>query len=258
MLEMNDIEQNKLMQALERMEGIYDPEVKMLREPFHTPGYHTTLKGGYVHLTRNSLTYAVALLDSGIIANETRAIDIINKIISLQDINPENKTYGIWSWYYEEPLEKMSPPDWNWADFCGKELLQVVIDYEDRLPKDFMKKVRESILHASKSIRMRNMGPGYTNISIMGTYVTLVAGEHYNLPELFDYAKSRLFKLHEYSTHHGAFTEYNSPTYTVVALEDLSRMLNHVKNEECFLRIQDLNSIGWKCFAEHYHPSTRQ
>ena len=65
-----------------------------------------------------------------------RAEKILRTVISLQDRNPDSRTYGIWSWFAEEPLDKMSPPDWNWADFCGTQLLQVAIDHKDRLPAD--------------------------------------------------------------------------------------------------------------------------
>ena len=81
----------------------------MIKECFHSPGYHTTLKGGYVHPTRSSLTYAVALLDSDIEEYRIRAINVLNKVISLQDKDPGSSTYGIRPWFYEEPLDKMSP-----------------------------------------------------------------------------------------------------------------------------------------------------
>ena len=113
------------LKALSKQDARYDPAEKMIRRPFSSPGYHTTLKGGYVHPPRDSLNYAVALLDSGEPDRLKRAQDILRKVISLQDQDPKSRTYGIWSWFMEEPLEKMSPPDWNWADFCGTQLLQV-------------------------------------------------------------------------------------------------------------------------------------
>jgi hypothetical protein len=255
---MNEKEYKYFIKALERFNEKYDEEVKMIKSPFSSPGYHTTLKGGFVHSTREAFTYVVGLLDSNIEEYRLRAIEILEKVIALQDTNPENKTYGIWSWFYEEPLEKMAPPDWNWADFCGKELLQVIIDHSHRLPEDLVNKVKTSIMHACKSIIRRNMGPHYTNIAIMGTYVTLVAGELLGDAEILSYAKQRLERVHQYNMYHGSFSEYNSPSYTILALEDISRMLNHVKDEKCISMIKDLNEIGWRCVAEHFHAPTRQ
>ncbi|MBC7319205.1 hypothetical protein H5T89_01035 [bacterium] len=258
MLQMNEKEYARFMKALDRWNEKYDPDVCMVKEPFHSPGYHTTLKGGWVHPTRSSLTYAVALLDSGIEDYRLRAIDILRKVISLQDQNPSSPTYGIWSWFYEEPLEKMSPPDWNWANFCGKELLQVALDHFDRIPEDLRRKIKDSIYHACRSIIRRNVGPSYTNIAIMGAYVTLLAGELFGWKDIFDYGKDLLRRIYEYTKYHGAFTEYNSPTYTMVAIEDISRILSHIKDKDSLEMAEYLNDVAWRCVALHFHPPTGQ
>jgi hypothetical protein len=246
------------LRALRDKDSQYDPDEKMLRARFSSPGYHTTLKSGYVHRTRNSLSYAVALLDSGQPDRLKRACEILRRVISLQDQNPESRTYGIWSWFLEEPLDKMSPPDWNWADFCGTQLLQVAIDHMHRLPSDLQDTVKQSIIHASYSIKRRNVGPGYTNIALMGTYVTHVTGELFDVSELTEYAKARLKRFYDHTFAHGSFSEYNSPTYTVVAINEISRMLRHVKEPESQNLIRKLNRLAWYHLARHFHPPTRQ
>ena len=143
-------QKDAFLKALAEEDKRYDPAEQMIRRPFSSPGYHTTLKGGDVHPTRDSLNYAVALLNSGEPGRLERAERILRRVISLQDQDPNSRTYGIWSWFMEEPLEKMSPPDWNWADFCGAQLLQVAIDHTDRLPADLQRQVKDSILHAGR------------------------------------------------------------------------------------------------------------
>ncbi|MHC4096915.1 MAG: hypothetical protein ACYSU3_12780, partial [Planctomycetota bacterium] len=246
------------LKALQQKDPQYDPAEKMLRARFSSPGYHTTLKAGYVHRTRDSLSYAVALLDTGKPERLKRAQDILRRLIALQDQKPKSRTYGIWSWFLEEPLDKMSPPDWNWADFCGTQLLQVAIDHMHRLPDDLQRQVRQSIIHASYSIKRRNVGPGYTNIALMGTYVTHVAGELFDVPELTEYAKARLKRFYDHTLAHGSFSEYNSPTYTAVAINEISRMLRHVKDPDSQKLIQKLNRLAWHHLARHFHPPTRQ
>ena len=246
------------LKALRDKDPQYDPAEKMLRARFSSPGYHTTLKAGYVHRTRDSLSYAVALLDTGQPDRLKRAQDILRRLISLQDQDPKSRTYGIWSWFLEEPLDKMSPPDWNWADFCGTQLLQVAIDHMHRLPDDLQRQVRQSIIHASYSIKRRNVGPGYTNIALMGTYVTHVASELFDVPELTEYAKARLKRFYDHTLAHGSFSEYNSPTYTAVAINEISRMLRHIKDPDSQKLIQKLNRLAWHHLARHFHPPTRQ
>lgn len=247
-----------LMLALEEMEPRYDPEERMVKSSVSKVGYHTTLSTGSVHPTRESLTYAAALLDSGGEKFHQRAEDILRRAISLQDQNPANKTYGIWSWYLEEPLDKMSPPDWNWADFCGVQLLAAWIGHHDRLSGDLAKQVRESILHAAESIKRRNVGLGYTNIAVMGTYVTLIAAEQFGVPSLEEYAKDRLRRFHAFILEQGTLTEYNSPTYTIVALAELSRTLLHLRNEEDRALVKEIHNLAWKHAAIRFHPPTRQ
>ncbi|MBI5388501.1 MAG: hypothetical protein HZA90_27870 [Verrucomicrobia bacterium] len=252
-------QRRSLLAALAKEDENYDPAVGMLRaRGTGGPGYHTTVKSGVVHSTRSALTYAAALLDSGEEARLQRAKDILRTVIALQDQNPQSKTYGIWSWYLEEPLAKMSPPDWNWADFCGVQLLAAWIGHHDRLGEELAGRVREAIQHAARSIERRNVQPGYTNIAVMGTYGTLVAAQEFGLEDLRDYARTRLRNLHAHTMAQGSFSEFNSPTYSVVLLAELSRMLLHVRVGEDRKFIRELHDLAWKHVATHFHAPTRQ
>ena len=248
----------RLRQALEPLHAKYDPAERMLKDRFSSPGYHTTLTGGDVHSTRAALNYAVALLDTYDEDLKQRAEDILVRVIALQDQDPASKTYGIWSWFLEEPLDKMSPPDWNWADFCGTALLQVAVNHRERISPEVMEKVDAAIKCAARSIQRRNVGPGYTNIAIMGTYVTMLAAELYDLADLKDYAMARWRKFREYTLENGSFTEYNSPTYTIVALKELGRMVAHFKDPEALAIAREMYDLAWKEIAMHFHPPTRQ
>jgi hypothetical protein len=248
----------RLNDALKGQHANYDAAEQMIKRPFSSPGYHTTLKGGMVHPTRDSAAYAAALLDTGDPEMKQRAEAIFRKIVSLQDTNPESKTYGIWSWFYEEPLAQMAPPDWNWADFIGVQLLQAVLSHRDSLSPDLVAQMDRAIGHACRAIIKRNVGPGYTNIAIMGTYVTLVAGEHYNNAEFRDYGLQRLKNFHAHTLKHGAFTEYNSPTYTIVALEEIGRLRAHAQTPEAKKLIEDIYRAAWEEIAHHFHAPTRQ
>jgi hypothetical protein len=251
-------DQAQLRDAVRTWDERYDPQEQMIRRPFASPGYHTTLKGGFVHPTRDSLEYAVALLDTGAPELLQRTEDILRKVIGLQDQDSASKTYGIWSWFLEEPLEKMSPPDWNWADFCGVQLLQVALYHRQRLPAELAQRVDGAIRHAARSIQRRNVGPHYTNIAIMGTYVALITAELYDLEDLRAYAIQRLRRFHAYTLEQGAFTEYNSPTYTIVALQEVGRLRLQVKDPEARRLAEDIYRLAWEEIATHFHPPTCQ
>ncbi len=257
-MRLSEKQKKALMTALESMESRYDSEEHMIKSGVSGVGYHTTLTSGTVHPTRTSLQYAAALYDSGVKKYKQRANDILRKVIPLQDTDPESKTYGIWSWYLEEPLEEMSPPDWNWADFCSAQLLAIWIHHQDELPNDLKAMVKESIIHAAHSIKRRNVGMGYTNIAIMGTYVTLAASEHFDIPEIKEYAQQRVKRLHRYILDQGSFNEYNSPTYTIVAIKELTRMIMHLRNQEALKLVNEMYDMAWKHAACRYHPPTGQ
>lgn len=255
---LSEAQHQSLLLALKESDKRYDDDVHMIRGSVSGVGYHTTLKSGTVHHTRSSLQYAAALMASGVDWRIARAIDVLRKVISLQDQNPDNKTYGIWSWYLEEPLDMMSPPDWNWADFCSVQLLKVWLDYRDQLDEELQTLVHDSIIHAAHSIKRRNVGPGYTNIAMMGTYVTVTVGERMGDEEIHTYGKERLRRVHKFTMDNGSFQEYNSSTYSIVAIAELTRMLMHFQDKEDRALANDMHNLAWKHLATHFHAPTRQ
>ncbi len=251
-------QQERLLQSLEAFHVNYDPEAKMLKEPFSSPGYHTTLKGGEVHRTRKSLRYAVALLDTYDESFRDRAIGIIDTVLTFQVTNPENDYFGVWPWFAEEPVDQMDPPDRNWADFCGAQLIEIILTHRDRLPADLSERIDKSLQYAAEAIRRRDVGPGYTNIAIMGTFVTFITSELFSIDSLNRYARDRMQNFYDFTLHHRGFTEYNSPTYTMVALDELSRMRKYIIDPFMKPMIDSLYNIGWEIVATHFHYPTQQ
>jgi hypothetical protein len=240
---------------LHRLDALFDPHEQMVQQPVSTVGYHTALRSGEAHGTRESLHYAVALLDAG---RTERAAAILARVIALQDQNPASPTYGIWSWYLSEPLANMAPPDWNWADFCGTQLLQVLIDHRAVLPAKLIEQIEAAVVHAARSIQRRDVTLHYTNIALMGAYVTLVAGERLADAALREYGLARLRRFHQYTREHGGFGEYNSPSYTPLALEMVALLRQHVLDASAHSLIDWLYHRVWEEIAVHYHPPTGQ
>jgi len=58
--------------------------------------------------------------------------------------------------------------------------------------------------------------------------------------------------------HHGSFTEYNSPCYTMVALEEPERILHICRDGDVRAAAEALRRMAWQVIAEHFHPGTRQ
>ncbi len=237
----------------------YCPERHLLGCVWHGPGYHTRVPdGAWVHPTRDNLDYALALLAAGGREREERARAVIRAVLALQETEPTAATYGLWPWLQEEPLHQMAPPDWNWADFCGARLAHIVADHDDQLDDEVRRRVRAALGHAAWSIFRRNVGPAYTNIAVMGAGVCLAAGELLGEPRLAAYGRARLRRLEAHALEHGGFAEYNSPTYTMVAVHECERILQLVGDEEARDAAERLRARLWEDIAAHYHPPTGQ
>jgi hypothetical protein len=251
-------ERARLERALKSWHSQYNPAESMVRRPFSSPGYHTKLAGGFVHPTRDSLNYALGLLDLGDV--DERSAPWPSSVGSSHSRIPTRPAAPTASgpWYLEEPLDRMSPPDWNWADFNGATLLQVARDHRARLPEDLAASVDQAILHACAAIKKRNVGPGYTNIAVMGAYVTLIAGETLDRPEFRDYGLARLARLDAFTTENGTFEEYNSrPTHrsrcSSCPASALTCVTRGPREQADRLLVR-----AWTDIATHFHPPTRQ
>lgn len=257
--EMDIVLEHLFSKSLEERHQDFDEKENMIKVQIVARGYHTTAKTGDIrHAVGDTMDYAAALLGSGEVKYRERAWACIHRILELQDIEEKNHTYGIWPYTLEEPLKAMSDPDWNMADFTSKKLLGVIIDYSSSLPEELLERVKTAVYHASKSIMRRNMGPDYTNINLMGAYVTISAGETLLNDEFFRYGKRRLQKELDFVKINGGFSEYNSPSYSILAIEEIGRMLKYIHDRECLEIAEELNDMAWRSVAQHFHYPTRQ
>lgn len=245
-----------LQAYLAACEPNYTPAAAMLACTLHSPGYHTTLPdGARVHSTREALDYALALWAAGQVE---RASAVTTTVLNQQDTDPANRTYGIWSWFLEEPLPRMAPPDWNWADFCGARIAVMLHAFPAVIPAPLQARMATALGHAAAAIVLRNVGPGYTNIAIMGGAVTAAAGELLGAPHLLTYGRQRLERMVAYTQEQGGFNEYNSPTYTIVAVEETERALLLVRDPATRAAATWLHRHAWEVIAAHFHPATQQ
>ena len=258
-VKLNPEEKQTVNESLKRLHERYDPEVKMITSTLKGFNYSTDAQRGVFHDVRGSIWYAVSLLDLSDEQYTKRAFDIIDKTISLQDQDPDSKSCGVWPYYQEEPLStKKSPIDYNWADFNAVSLLDAWMGHQEQIPEVLKEKIKNSLILAAKSIQKRNVKNDYTNIAIMGTYVTYMVSHLFHLPEMQEYAQNRLQRFYQYTLEKGGFSEYNSPTYTIVALDDLSRMKLHIVEPGAKKIIDSLYYIAWEMIARHYHKPSGQ
>ncbi|MBN1343964.1 MAG: hypothetical protein JXQ73_14870 [Phycisphaerae bacterium] len=247
-----------LLKHLNAAACAYDPKARLTVTGRVRESDYTKIQGRPAHPTRDSIGYACELLEANDPEHRARACDIIRRVLSLQDTNRWSLTYGLWPYYAEEPLGKMFMPDFNWAAFIGKELLYIIIHHDAQLPPDLRSAVRASIRMACECIRRRPLHMGYTNIAAMSSYVTLVAGERLDDPRILAHGRWLFDKWYAYTTRLGSFTEFNSPTYTRVALGDVSRMMADILDPDRREKAMEINRMLWTHLARRFHAPTRQ
>ena len=245
--------------VLRKWEERFDDRLNLIRGVVGEVRYHTRIQSGSpVHQTRESTEFASALLECADPVRHARAAEILKVVLPLQDTNTESPSCGIWPWFYEEPLEKMAPPDWNWADFLGTQLAQTLWRNSGRLSPDMVVRVKESLRCAARSIMKRDVRLSYTNIAIMGAYVTIMTGKLLGDAEILAYGKNRLRKFVEFTRNYGGFPEYNSPAYYLVGLMDLGRMLRDFPDEEDRDLARETHDRIWEEIAMHWHGPSGQ
>ena len=248
-----------LCDMIASFEKDFNPERNLLGARWTSPGYHSRMPtGAWGHQTRMSIYYALALLASGKPEYLERAPRVIRAVLKSQVTDPYDPAYGIWPWFDEEPVAQMAPPDWNWADFIGAALCHMLIEYADRLDAELAREITAALERAAWSIFRRNVQPDYTNIALMGAAVTGCAGEILGQPILCQYAERRLAKFLAYTRNTGGLNEYNSPTYTFVALFEVERLLQLVREPATRNHAEKLFRIFWEELAGRFHPATGQ
>lgn len=248
-----------LESALGGLDDRYDETVHLLFDKVYDIRYHTRLPSGtQVHPTRESAEYAWALLETGVPWRIERASVVLRQLLAQQDTDVQSATYGIWSWFFEEPLAQMSPPDWNWADFIGTQIVQILWRCEGTLSDDVVEGLKSALRHAAESIIRRDVTLRYTNIAIMGTYVTVMAGEILQDERISAYGSNRLSKFAQFTEEWGGFPEYNSPNYSIVALLELTRMLRDFPHQEELTIVRRLHDRVWRDIALHWHAFSGQ
>lgn len=250
------------MNKIREMDARFDESYGLLAEelaPWNMGGggYHTRISGK-VHGTAVPAAFAEYVYAMYAEEFYPHAERVLWKLCEIQDQDPESRTYGLWSYYAEEPCDKMIAPDYNWADFICRHLAFIMKKRAECLPEDLKTALKRAMaLGAACSIR-RNVGCDYTNISLMSMNTIVGAAEVNGDAEMMNYAKARLARVLAYNSFNGAFSEYNSPSYSLIALDETSRMLDLFEDPECRSMAEELNDIAWRILAEHFDSARAQ
>ena len=103
------------MNKIREMDARFDESYGLLAEelaPWNMGGggYHTRISGK-VHGTAVPAAFAEYVYAMYAEEFYPHAERVLWKLCEIQDQDPESRTYGLWSYYAEEPCDKMIAPD---------------------------------------------------------------------------------------------------------------------------------------------------
>lgn len=212
--------------------------------------YHTKMYNQEAH----AISFTSAYAADRIICDKNYELGerIFDKVIALQDTNPNSPTYGLWAWNAEESLEEMDEPDFNMADFNAKEMIVCLYEEGDNISAEMKEKMLKSISMACECIMKRNVSVGYTNVCITNCFVTLAAAELTGDKRFYEYGINKLKKFIYFVKGRGEIGEYNSPCYSIMTVSDVGDLVTYIKEENAKKLIDEANCMLWQMLAEHF------
>ncbi len=220
--------------------------------------YHSRLNGAVLHPLRQTSLLAMWVYDNSDAEFYPEAERMLENLIRYQDTDPDSPTFGLWAYYAEEKLADMFNPDYNWANFIGKELAMIVLKHPDKLSRPMLEKLPAVIERAAECSIRRNAAPDYTNIAVMSSLFIYTAGAICKNDRIREEGRSRIQLLYDYFMATGQPSEYNSSTYTPLAIGDLSDFLPLIADAELHEKLAEINRILCRCLVKHYNPIIRQ
>ena len=134
----------------------------------------------------------------------------------------------------------------------------MLIRHGPALSPDLREKMLASLRRATTAIRQRDVGPGYTNIAVLGGGLCAAAGEILNDPDLVRYGRERLQAIVAHTAQHGSFNEYNSPPYAKVVIAECERTLLLAEDPLSREAAETIRRAAWELAAGSFHPGTSQ
>lgn len=142
-----------------------------------------------------------------------------------QDRNPKSKTYGNFAWYWEDKY----PDDRNCVEFCMQKGALLWILYKDRLTPGSREVLSEIFKYAVEGIRLHRVAPSYSNIYLKKTWNCIALGESTGRDDLAKEGYQMLQTWLNFTKTNG-ISEYLSPTYYAVDMENIGLIARHSKN----------------------------
>jgi hypothetical protein len=216
------------------------------------PEAHMMVNDSGLHSVRDTMGRAADMVSRGGPEDLALAGKMIDAVIQCQERRPDHAHYGNFLWYKENGAVE----DLNGVSFTLGTMIPMMIRHGDRLGEDLRARIFASIRLGLDATKRLDVSPGYTNIALFDIENTCLGGELLQDEDILARGRQKLVQWMTLTDQFGIPFEYNSPTYTGVAIGSLSSLATHSKDREIRVRARTaLARIGLSV-ALHVHPST--
>ncbi|MBS1874949.1 MAG: hypothetical protein JSU00_17155 [Acidobacteria bacterium] len=244
-----------LAQSVRLMDGRYDDRAALIRS--------LSGNGPSPHLVRESALYAVGLLMRDHTGDRDRAARILDAVLRQQIYEPEERWHGTFYKFAEDRHPPRTARLWtdydpNWREFIGTTFQVILTRFRDRIPKELAARMEKSIVLALEGeIHEARLKPSYTNIALMYGAIADYAGNRLNRPDLARRAAAWTESVYREFKEHGAFPEFNSPTYYGPDLFGLAMWRAHGSTPRMRAIGAEMEATLWRSIAAFYHAGLR-
>jgi hypothetical protein len=201
------------------------------------------------HMVRESSLYALGLLSRSEHGDDERTVRAIGAVLDNQYESAGTPFDGTFRRAPEEADPPADPVMWlhfdpNWRQFIGTTLALILDRYGSQLPADLAARIHTSIERAVTGEQIDRVPPTYSNIALMKAWLDAWSGR---TTEADEFAR----EIHSHYNEHGAFLEYNSPTYYGIDLCALALWRN---STDTLTELgAELEKSLWRDIARFYH-----
>ena len=203
------------------------------------------------HLTRETAWYALGLLQRAADGDHDRTVRALESVIDNQVVAPGYAYDGTFLRAPEEPEPDGDAVMWvhydpNWRQFIGTTLALICDGHGDVLGAHLEERVRGSIERTIAGEPADRVSPTYANIALMKAWLETWSGRD---------ATAFAREIAAAFDKHGAFLEYNSPTYYGIDLFALA--LWRTAPEPLASLGGAMGAALWRDIGRFYHAGLR-
>ncbi|WP_126602885.1 hypothetical protein [Dictyobacter aurantiacus] len=248
--------------ALAWLDRYWDAEVGLLKMEAEQDEDSTTTPVLLVHHVRETIWYALGLLQRRAASDHERALQAIQTVLSYQFDEPGKPYDGTWYRLSEEPHPGEDAKVWrdydpNWREFIGSTLAIILLEHEADLPGNLVAGIEQALRRAIRGALERRLPASYTNIALMHAFLLDCTGRRFGDPDWQSRGEAYAHEIYQLFEPNHAFAEFNAPTYYGVDLYALGLWRSYSSSSLLQRLGSDMEARLWRDVALMYHAGMK-